>query len=297
MRDKKIICWWSGGITSAVACKTALDLFKDKSECRVIMIDTGNEDEDTYRFKTDCEKWYGQPIEVITEIGKDYESIQEVWVKYKSLNVATGAICSTQLKRRVREKWQDENSFDYQVFGFEFDKKEFNRAQGLMLNHPQAKGIYPLLMLGYDKDDCLKIVQEAGIEIPRMYKLGFRNNNCFKTGCVQGGIGYWQKIQREFPDKFDKMAEMEHKLTELRGEPVTMLKDQSNEAKALVEATGIKWKQLIFLKKHPDYPELKCLADTKPQEVKPLFECNGFCGVNDLAGRNDTEKEINFEGD
>ena len=56
MENKKIICWWSGGITSAVACKTALDLFKDKNECRVVMIDTGNEDEDTYRFKTDCEK-------------------------------------------------------------------------------------------------------------------------------------------------------------------------------------------------------------------------------------------------
>ena len=56
MIGKKIICWWSGGITSAVACKIALDLFKDKNECRVIMIDTGNEDEDTYRFKNGLRK-------------------------------------------------------------------------------------------------------------------------------------------------------------------------------------------------------------------------------------------------
>lgn len=28
-----------------------------------------------------------------------------------------------------------------------------------------------------------------------MYKLGFTNNNCFGTGCVQGGIGYWQKVE------------------------------------------------------------------------------------------------------
>ena len=285
MENKKIICWWSGGITSAVACKTALDLFKDKNECRVIMIDTGNEDGDTYRFKTDCEKWYGQPIEVITDIsqpidilgvnsfiniGRQYSNIQEVWIEHKSLNVATGAICSTQLKRRVREKWQEENEYDHQVFGFEFDKKEQNRALGLHKNHPKAKGIYPLMMMAYDKDDCLKIVQDAGIEIPRMYRLGFRNNNCFKTGCVQGGIGYWQKMERDFPEKFEAMAEMEHKLTALRGEPVTMLKDQSNEAKKAVEETGVKWKQFIFLKKHPEYPELKCLKDMKPQEVKPF---------------------------
>lgn len=291
---KKTICWWSGGITSAVACKISLDLF-GKKNCRVIMIDTQNEDEDTYRFKKDCEKWYKQKIEVITEIGKDYESIQDVWEKHKSLNVATGAICSTQLKRRVREKWQDSNEFDYQVFGFEFDKKEFNRANALKLNHQKAKPIYPLLMMGYDKDDCLKIVQDAGIEVPRMYKFGFRNNNCFKTGCVQGGVGYWQKMKQDFPDKFENMAEMEHKLTALRGEPVTMLKDQSNDAKKTVEETGVKWRQFIFLKKHPEYPDLKCISDMKEQEVKPLFECNGFCGTNDLVEKTETQLEINFD--
>lgn len=294
MENKKIICWWSGGITSAVACKVALDLF-GLDVCRVIMIDTGNEDEDTYRFKEDCERWYDKSIEVITGIGDNYGSIQDVWVKHKSLNVATGAICSTQLKRKVREDWQKENEFDHQVFGFEFDKKEFNRASGLTMNHPKSKAIYPLLMMGYDKDDCLRVVQEAGIEIPRMYQLGFRNNNCFKTGCVQGGIGYWQKMQREFPDKFEAMAEMEHKLTDLKGEPVTMLKDQGNETKRLVEETGIKWKQFLFLKKHPKYPELKCINDMKEQEVQPLFECNGFCGTNDLNPRSKTEGEINFQ--
>jgi 3'-phosphoadenosine 5'-phosphosulfate sulfotransferase (PAPS reductase)/FAD synthetase len=307
MGNRKIICWWSGGITSAVACKIAIDLWE--ANCEIVMIDTANEDEDTYRFKEDCEAWYGKQIKVITgiiqntrnnnydyvDIGYNYTTIQDVWVEHKSLNVATGAICSSQLKRRVREKWQEKNDYEYQVFGFEFDKKEFNRANGLIKNHKKAKGIFPLLMMGYSKDDCLQIIQDAGIQIPRMYQMGFRNNNCFKTGCVQGGIGYWQKIQIEFPDKFNKMAEMEHKLTNLRGEPVTMLKDQGRVAKKLVEDTGIKWKQLIFLKKHPDYPELKCLSDMPQQEVKPLFECNGFCGTNDLNPTNETEFEVNFD--
>lgn len=294
MKNKKIICWWSGGITSAVACKVALDLFGLDS-CRIIMIDTKNEDEDTYRFKKDCEKWYSKSIEIITGIGETYNSIQDVWIKHKSLNVATGAICSTQLKRKVREDWQKENEFDHQVFGFEFDKKEFNRANGLSINHPKTKAIYPLLMMGYNKDDCLRVVQEAGIEIPRMYQLGFRNNNCFKTGCVQGGIGYWQKMQKDFPNKFDAMAEIEHKLTDLKGEPVTMLKDQSNESKKLVDETGIKWNQFLFLKKHPKYSNLKSIDDMKQQDIQPLFECNGFCGTNDLNPRSKTEEEINFQ--
>lgn len=284
---EKVIAWWSGGITSAVACKLAID-FYGKDNVQVLFIDTKNEHEDTYRFKNDCQKWYDVLIGSITAIGGEYESIQDVWRKHQSLNVATGAICSTQLKRRVREKWQKEIDYDYQVFGFEFEKKEFNRAMGLKMNHPKAKPIFPLLMMGWDKDKCLEVVEDAGIEIPLAYKMGFKNNNCLNTGCVQGGIGYWQKMKRDFPEKFEAMANMEHELTDLKGQPITMLKDQSNKAKQ----TG---NTLVFLKKHKDYPELKCIDDMPQMEVKPLFECNGFCGTNDLIPKNNTSNQINFE--
>lgn len=282
-----IICWWSGGVTSAVACRLAIDMF-GLDRCRVVMIDTKNEHPDTYRFLMDCEKWYGKDIETITGIGDEYESIQDVWIKNKSLNVATGAICSYTLKRRVREKWQKDNHYSYQVFGFEFDKKEFNRAASMKMNHGKANAIFPLLMMGYTKEDCIRIVQDNGIEVPVMYKMGFRNNNCFNTGCVQGGIGYWKKMKVEFPDKFDAMADMEHKLTELKGSPVTMLKDQGAHAKK----TGI---NLVFLKKHRDYPQMKSIDDMAGDKVEPLFECNGFCGLNDLNEKSPTGSEINFD--
>ena len=284
---KNIVCWWSGGVTSAVACKISIDLY-GLDNCQVIMMDTQNEHPDTYRFKMDCEKWYGTKIETITGLGGRYKTIEDVWLRYNSLNVATGAICSTELKRAVREKWQSENEFEYQVFGFEFDKKEFNRGLSLKMNHSDSKPIFPLMMFGYNKEDCIKIIQDIGIEVPIMYKMGFRNNNCFNTGCVQGGIGYWQKMKRDFPEKFDKMAAMEHRLTILKGQPVTMLKDQSNLAKE----SG---KTLVFLKKHPDYPDLKCIDDMDERKVEPLFECNGFCGINDLTDRSKTENEINYE--
>ena len=40
-----------------------------------------------------------------------------------------------------------------------------------------------------------------------MYQLGYANNNCI--GCVKGGIGYWNKIRRDFPESFKRMAEIE----------------------------------------------------------------------------------------
>lgn len=278
-----IICWWSGGVTSAVACKLAIDLY-GKENCRVIFIDTRNEDEDTYRFLIDCELWYSLNIETITS--DKHENIQAVWIRYKALNNATGAVCSSELKRGVREKWEKGNEWKHQVFGFDLD--EAKRAKGMALNHSHTNPIFPLMMYGLSKKDCIKIITEAGIEIPRVYGYGYLNNNCFKTGCVQGGIGYWQKIKREYPDKFNTMAEMEHRITDLKGKPVTMLKDQSNEAKS-----GNNWQ--VFLVKHPAYPHLKCIDDMRECKVKPLFECNGLCGINDLSERTETELEINYE--
>lgn len=280
----KVICWFSGGVTSAVACKLAIDLF-GLEKCVIIFIDTYNEDSDTYRFLEDCEKWYGRPILRISAIPEKYQSIKDVWIKYKGMNFANGAICSSELKRAVRLKWQKENQYDYQVFGFDIDEPK--RAKSMTLNYPNALAVYPLLFHGMSKEMCIEYLTEREIDIPRAYKWGFRNNNCLGTGCVQGGIGYWQLMAKVLPQNFDAMAEMEHYLTDLKGEPVTMCKDQSKKAKASGNT-------LVFLKPHPDYPHLKCVTDLKGRPPKPLFECNGFgCAVNDLDKPNETENEIN----
>ena len=59
-------------------------------------------------------------------------------------------------------------------------------------------------------DDCLAMIDRAGIELPAMYRLGYRNNNC--VGCPKGGLGYWNKIRRDFPDVFDRMARLEREI-------------------------------------------------------------------------------------
>ena len=188
---KDIICWWSGGITSAVACILSIELY-GIDRCRVIFIDTCNEHPDTYRFFLDCEKLFGIEIEIITGI-KDYKprikgykdifldrakyyqpnknthyySILDVWKWYCSLNVSFGAVCSTDLKRAVRENWQKENEYKHQVFGFEFNKREFNRAVSISLNHPKSNPIFPLLMMGYNKGKCFDIINSLDIQIPQ----------------------------------------------------------------------------------------------------------------------------------
>jgi hypothetical protein len=50
----------------------------------------------------------------------------------------------------------------------------------------------------------------AGIELPLPYRLGFNNANCI--GCVKGGEGYMNKVRREFPVQFERLAEAQESI-------------------------------------------------------------------------------------
>lgn len=54
------------------------------------------------------------------------------------------------------------------------------------------------------------MILAGGIEPPAMYRLGYKNNNCI--GCVKGRAGYWNKIRRDFPAAFERMAKQERKM-------------------------------------------------------------------------------------
>lgn len=53
------IAWFSGGATSAVACKLALEEYADVD---ILYIETGSHHPDLLRFKDDCEKWFNHKI-------------------------------------------------------------------------------------------------------------------------------------------------------------------------------------------------------------------------------------------
>ncbi len=259
----RVIAWWSGGIASALACYWATQTFKNIA---IVFFDTKNEDEDTYRFLGDCEKLYGQKIEIYSN--ERYESIEDVWFQNLTLNTATGAKCSSELKFIMRERYQNLKTDYSQIFGF--DANERKRFQNMRMNYPEINAIAPLLDMGYTKAGCVREFIKIGIEVPRAYKWGFQNNNCLKTGCVQGGIGYWQKMKEErYDDVFLPMAEREHKITDLKGEPVTICKDQS------------KGGGLVFLIPHPKYPDMKDISMMKGRMPESLMECTGFCSTKD----------------
>ena len=197
-----IVAWWSGGATSAVACKLALDKYVD---IKVVYIETGSHHPDILRFKKDCEGWYGVDIETIQH--HKWVNHFEVCEALRFINSARGAACTTQLKRRVREKWEKGKDITHYVWGFEKGSKEENRASRLLVSMPGFGHIFPLIEAGVNKIRALQILTSVGIRVPEMYRLGYPNNNCI--GCPKGGKAYWNKIRVDFPSVFSRMSALE----------------------------------------------------------------------------------------
>jgi hypothetical protein len=201
------IGWFSCGVTSAVACRLAVEMYgKENVRLFYMVIDSAHEDND--RFISDCERWIGVPIE--RRRSSKYVDQFDVIKRTGYVNGAAGARCTKELKKDVRKSIEQEFDYEGQVFGFEFSQKEVNRAIRFAQQYPSSKPVYPLIDSKMSKSMCADLLLRNGIRLPAMYDLGFHNNNCI--GCVKGGKGYWNHIRKHFPDVYDRMASLEREV-------------------------------------------------------------------------------------
>lgn len=197
----RTVVWFSAGAASAVAAKIALDINPD---ALLVYTDPGNEHPDNRRFITDVERWLEREVQILGD--ERYADAWDLWSRDKYLVGVQGARCSLVLKKRVRQRFEDPS--DRQVFGY--TAEEEHRADRFRVANPDVDLWTPLIERRITKADCLAIVAAADIELPVMYQLGYRNNNCI--GCVKGGMGYWNKIRNDFPHVFERMARLEREL-------------------------------------------------------------------------------------
>lgn len=210
-----VVCWFSCGVTSAVSIKKALDKYRDIYNFEIYYCHINSAHSDNKRFLKECENWFKHKIITIHN-KKGYKDQFDVIEKTRFINGVGGARCTLELKKSIR--YDIEKSFEndyskiikYQVLGYEFSKKEINRAIRFIEQNPKSKAIFPLIENYLSKKECMKILLNTGIELPKMYSLGYSNNNCI--GCVKGGKGYWNKIKIDFPEVFEKMVQAENNL-------------------------------------------------------------------------------------
>ena len=202
-KKNKVIARFSCGAASAVATKLAIKKYGDVV---IYYNDTGSEHPDNVRFMKDCEKWFGQKVNVLTS--DKFANIWEVFETRRYLSGPAGAPCTGEMKRKPGEAvW---TIGDVEIFGYTAD--EAHRLDRFRRDNDERIIECPLIDNHLTKEDCLGMIDRAGIEIPMMYKLGFRNNNCI--GCVKArdSIDYWKRVRKHFPEQFNRMAALERSI-------------------------------------------------------------------------------------
>lgn len=204
---KTIVVWFSCGAASAVAAKKTIEKYGKTHLIRVVNNPVAEEHEDNQRFLKDCEKWLGIKIETATNSKFPDYSIYDVFKSRRYISGIAGAPCTQELKKKARQEWEAKNAHDEIVLGFTAD--EVKRHERFCLTE---RNVLPVLIeLGITKSDCFEIIKNAGIELPKIYSLGFPNANCI--GCVKSTSGaYWNLVKREFPAQFDVIARLSREI-------------------------------------------------------------------------------------
>ena len=191
---------WGGG--SAIAAMYAVRKYPN---CEVVYCDTGGEHESNKQFLFDVQKEIGKEIIILKN--EKYEDHFDVFRKTKYLNgIKNFARCTTDLKKKLRLEYQRPD--DIHIFGYTLEEKQ--RAEKFENYNPELKVDWVLIEKGITKENCLGILWQKGIKLPKMYDLGYNHNNCI--GCVKGGMGYWNQIRKDFPNEFNKMAKIEREI-------------------------------------------------------------------------------------
>ena len=198
----RIVCHFSCGAASAVAAKLAFARYGATHEVVLVNAFIAEEHPDNRRFLADCERWLQTPIVVLRD-EKYGASTDEVWLRNRYIAGRKGAPCTKILKRELLDKFSRPK--DIHVFGFTAEERD--RFDRMIDANAELHAVVPLIDEGLTKADCLAIIDRAGIALPAMYLLGFRNANCI--GCPKGGEGYWNMIRRNFPERFETVASIQ----------------------------------------------------------------------------------------
>jgi hypothetical protein len=205
---KTIAVWFSCGAASAVAAKKTIEIYGETHTVLIVNNPVLEEHEDNLRFLVDCEKWFGQKIISAGNSNFKSNSIIEVFDKRKYVSGIKGAPCTTLLKKGARYEFELKNDIDFHVLGFTVDEI----ARHEKFTKFERENVLPILIdANLKKEDCFKILESAGIELPFIYKLNYPNANCL--GCVKSqSPTYWNLVRKTFPEVFKQRAEQSRRL-------------------------------------------------------------------------------------
>ena len=260
------IVLFSGGLGSYFTAKRLLENGVNRDDIILLYTDTKIEDADLYRFMKDAEK----SLKITITEKSDGRDIWQVFKDRKYLGNSRVDPCSQDLKRKMSREFISEYNPKNCIIYLGYDWTEihrFEKAQKAWLPYILKS---PLCEEPYiSKPEMTALLELDGIELPRLYKMGFSHNNC-GGGCVKAGIGHFTMLYENLPNVFKMWEDNEQEIRNHIGKEVSMLRRTRN---------GVR--------KNFTLKELREEIETiTPEERCEIGGCGCFSGDEDMFEHN-----------
>jgi hypothetical protein len=225
MTSTRHVVMWSGGITSWATARHVI-AEHGAASTTLLFADTLAEDEGLHAFNDAASAQLGVPITRVAD-GRDP---WQVFEDRRWLGNTRIAQCSLELKLKPCEEWlaaSPGHTFGNTTLHVGIDWTETERLPAIVKGWAPWTVDAPLTRPPYrDKRQLLDEARDAGLPVPRLYRLGFAHNNC-GGACVKGGQAQWVRLLDVFPERYARAEAAEVKMRALLGKDVSILRDRT----------------------------------------------------------------------
>jgi uncharacterized protein (DUF736 family) len=218
------VVFFSGGVSSWAAAKRVAEKY-GTDHLKLLFTDTLIEDEDLYRFLREAAEDVGGELVWIKEGRTPWEVFRDV----RMLGNSRVDPCSRILKREIAKKWVHDNYPDPETvrlwLGMNWDE-EHRLTRAAHYWEPYKVGSLLMESPWLIQQQLLTQLTEAGIEMPRLYTLGFPHNNC-GGGCIKAGHAHFRHLLNNLPEVYAEWEKKEQEMRDYLQRDVAILRDRS----------------------------------------------------------------------
>jgi len=203
---------YSGGVNS-----TALAIYLIKQGWRGPLVNawTGSEWPETDQYVVYFQQWLDQfGLKIIQLRGEPWQTgrtghMSVIEYCETNLLIPTKATrwCTPAWKIKPIQTWGQQNGYPNTIIAL--DAGERRRMQHGI--------IYPLIEAGIDRDECIKIIYQEGLEVPI-------KSSCWI--CPFSTLNRWYHLWKKHPDLFDRAAKLEENISKKLGYRTTLCRAQ-----------------------------------------------------------------------
>ena len=216
----KHIVQYSGGLCSFWAAHRVIQEF-GAPNTTLLFSDTHMEDEDLYRFNQDAVQFLGVPLTIVSDGRTPWEVMRDE----KVIGRSGLDVCSRILKRDLLDAWRFANTTaEDSIFYLGLDWTEEHRMNGDAQRQGMVKRFAPWTVKApmqqepiWDKCRMMKELEAVGIQLPRLYTLGFPHNNCGGF-CIKAGQAHFAKLLELLPERYAFHEAKEQEIRQIVGD-------------------------------------------------------------------------------